>query len=170
MQAKDNARYGKPNSKQKRKHITQMSDEEISFIEKTFAENYYANNRKLTISTHVSDKINKGATDIDMSVVTRILHQFKDCLIEYSHITKYQGRCVSDRRVLLRSKEVLKVKMDGHNSKCNFCMVVDIDTCKIVTTWFNHSYYNHHHLRLHRYDENLNIINAKYYKSVDKQK
>lgn len=169
MQAKDNAANGKPNKRQQRKHITQMSNEEITFLENVFAKNYYANNRKLIISEHVTNKINMGATDLDMSVVTRMLHQFKDCLIEYSHMKYRKGHGVENRRVLLRSKEVLYVKMDGCLSKCNFCMVVDIDRCEIVTTWFNHSFYNHVHLRLYRYDKNLNILNAKCNKRFDKR-
>lgn len=168
MQAKDNARHGKPNNKQKRKHVTQMSNNEIKFIRKELSRSLHTNKHKLTLSKHLVDKMDKGDTDIDMSVVTRMIHQFKDCLIEYSHMTKGKKGYVTDRRVLLRSKEELTIQMDGRKSKCNLCVVINIDKCEIITTWFNNSYYNHHNLRLHRYDANLNILKAKCYKRVDK--
>ena len=143
----------KRTKKQMKKHITQMTDEEILFLEVSLKKI-----GKLSYSYHVLNKdISFNKADIE-----KILKEdnLKNCIIEYNETYTQDGL---DRRVLLRGtdvKDVLYTKDNGEmfNALSNLCVVISLVKHRVVTCYWNLANDNHDTIKWDRYNSDLKII------------
>lgn len=158
---KDEANTLRKTKHQQKKHISQMTPEEIKVIKKIVFRSLNANNNRIKISTHVIDKMIDKRTDYEVRAVRTMLEHLDQHLIEYSHKTKNRVN-VYKRRILLRSSEEFDVFLDDVVQPANLCVVLDIDTCTVITTYFCKANWHHPNLRMKRYNANLKIISNTY--------
>lgn len=136
-------------SNQKKKHYTQMSENELNFlkieIEKIehIKPSWHLDN-KSHVGYHIED-VWKVINDTDI----------KNRIIEFN-ITPKRG--ILDRRVLLRSKEIYSVEIDNNQIDCNLCFVISLRSHEIITIYYNKCDDFHDTIDWRRYDENLKII------------
>lgn len=116
-----------------RKHISQMSMEEISFCMEQ------VHNRSWGISKHVRDQLEERGGDIALLLET----------IGYGDLIEYHKRNGSSR-LLLRSNKII------HNYVP--CVVVAPISEYVVTVFWNHVLDRHRTIDMGRYDSDLDII------------
>lgn len=125
-----------------KKHITQMTDSEIETLQDKISE-VLGSKRRLQFGKHAIERM------LERNVEgAEVMQAIRDVdIIEY-HLREFDdGRC--DNRVLLRSN--LQV------SGTNFCMVLSVDMCKVITIYLNNADDNHSTLNINNYDKSLAI-------------
>jgi len=143
----------KRTKKQMKKHLMQMTNEELSFLEKKLKEI-----NQLNYSYHVLNKeISFDKTDIEKMLKQENL---KDLIIEYNETPTKDGL---DRRVLLRGtevKDVLYTKENGEtfNALSNLCVVISLVSHRVITCYWNLANDNHNTIKWDRYNSDLKII------------
>lgn len=132
-----------------------MSSEELIYLENIFK------NMDLT-KIHKSYHAKNNGISAELKYIQYVLYKdnIKDLIIEYNETPTKNG---IERRVLIRDNEEIVVEYNSDTEgkfieKSNLCFVICIDTCKIVTTYYNTSNDSHNTLNLNRYSQNLNII------------
>lgn len=139
---------------QRKKHVSMMSDEEIEYLVKRVKRqcHSWSESEHLTSSGRHFHK--KYIQDILSSDISK-------CLIEYNE----RFSKTFSRRVLLRSSYATPALLDfdGHRSWffANLCIVIDIDTGRIVTAYWNKVSDSHGSINFSRYDETLQILKHK---------
>lgn len=154
---KDEANSHRVSKNQKKKHVKQMTQDEIAFIKKVVFRALNEHNNKIKVSPHVLDKMMEYRTDYEINAVRAMLEHLDKHLIEYSHKTKNAVN-VYKRRILIRSTEEFEVMLDHKVQPCHLCVVLDIDKCEIITTYWCKAQWQHPNLRMKRYNKNLKII------------
>lgn len=135
---------------QKKKHVSQMSQNEKDYLFNWFAESW-ANNPRLTIGSHALEMMEKHKRPYASSLAYESVQNFHECLIEYS-FKDYYG-ATGSHRVTLRSKNVYKYKKRW----CQQTVVIDLDTMEVVTFFPSHIHDKHETLDLSRYDDSIQI-------------
>ena len=137
----------KHTTNQVKKHMSQMSSEEIDYMKDKLR------NLNITLSRHLKEKE-------DTFYMVDFQNEMKDLnnlnIIEYNE-TLTRNKFL-DYRVLLRTNNTYEVNVDGRKEICQLCFVVSIKTGKIVTAYWNKSNDVHKSLNLSRYDKNIKII------------
>lgn len=134
---------------QVRKHVSQMSEHEINYLQNILGETW-ANVQRLNLSYHLRDKIASERTVYSRTLALDCLRDFRECLFEYNVKTYENGN--QSARVALRSKGQIK-----HKGKwCNQIIVVDIMSCVVVTSYLNEVNDHHETIDWSCYNENLN--------------
>lgn len=155
---------GRKTPNQRKKHVKQMTKEEISFVRKVALRALHEHKRKIIVSTHVIDKMIDDRADYNQKRVIIMLENLEKHLVEYSHIEKNNGINVFKRRILLRDNEVVTVDDEGETKQCNLCIVYDIDYCTVITSFYNPVEFTHEKLNWRRYSKSLKIISNTYKK------
>ena len=137
------------NRKQQKKHVSQLSKQELALIAKQLITKTFT--QPLTLSRHLQTKIDFEEVDLIEPMIDSIIDNPMASLIEYSRLR-------DENRVLLRSSLTYPMMLD--NKLCNtaLCIVIDINTSEIVTAYYNHANDNHCHLHLDKYNKNLTVI------------
>ena len=144
-----NRGYVKTTVNQKKKHYTQMSKEELTFLKSQIQ-----NIKDIKPSWHLE---NKASIEYKMEDVFKVVtdSDLENRIIEFN-VTPSRGAL--DKRVLLRSKEVYLVDIDGKEVDCNLCFVISLKSHQLITVYYNEYNDSHDTIDWKRYDENLKII------------
>ena len=138
----------KQTENQLKKHITQMSADEISFLKRRLKQVY--------TSYKWSPHFASSSRLFNMMTIERLLRtpDIENCIIEYNQRD-------NDKRVLLRSEFSSNVMLekDGVNylTDANLCIVIDIFTGEIITAYWNEVGDNHSNVNMKRYTADLQI-------------
>lgn len=138
----------KQTENQRKKHITQMSSDEISFLKRRLKQVY--------TSYKWSPHFASSSRLFNMMTIERLLRtpDIEDCIIEYNE----RG---NDRRVLLRSTFASQVLLEkegkNYETDANLCIVIDIYSGEIVTAYWNEVGDNHDNVNMKRYTADLKI-------------
>ena len=112
-----------------------MSKEELRYLE-----SFLLRKRKLRYSNHCLAKANERG--IPLWIVKNA--------VDNGQIIEYHRKTAFNHRILIRGKQTIR----GNNP----CVVLDIFTGEVVTTFFNKEEDNHSSLDLEKYTSNLDII------------
>lgn len=124
----------------------EMDADDRSQIAKDYTDSVLNSNKVVFKSRHLREKERRGELSVPDDVVRETLRAFDKSFIEYSETRKRDG---VSRRVLLRNNDVArKVRVRGREQDANLCIVVDVDTCCLVTAYWNAA--NDHHSNLNR--------------------
>lgn len=143
---------------QKKKHVTQMTPEEITCIKKQVFRALRENNNRIKTQVHLVDKIIDEVTDYDPKAFRQALEGLEHTLIEYSHKEKNNGANIYKKRITVKCKPIYKVILNGELTDCHLIVVMDINKSTVVTSWFNDVSDNHETINWSRYDQNTKII------------
>lgn len=134
---------------QRKKHISQMTSNEISFLVYKIQ-----HLDKIIYSNHL---LKKHITFNEKTILKTLKSSnLKNCIIEYNETP---SKDFLDRRVLIRSEIAENVLINNNNYElCNLCFVLSIVSKKVITVYYNKSNDNHTSLNLNRYDNTLKII------------
>lgn len=128
----------------------QMSREERERLADTYDESVVRSGKKVFMSRHLKDKIARGELSVPQDVVEETLATFSESFIEYN-VTERNGR--ESRRVLLRNYGVVReVRVKGRTCPANLCIVIDMDSCCMVTAYWNALNDRHATLNSNRYE------------------
>lgn len=128
----------------------EMSDDDRTQLAHDYDESVVYSNKIVYMSGHLRDKIARGELSVPQDVVEQTLHSFSDSFIEYS-VTERNGN--QSRRVLLRNNDIIRqVNVRGQVQDANLCLVLDIDTCCMVTAYWNAANDHHDTLNRNRYE------------------
>ena len=130
---------------QTKKHWSQFSDTERILLE--CCVNNLSNNY-ITVSEHAKTHIpffnHHFAKDV-----------LNSCdIIEFNVTQRQDIQC----RVLVRSKKTFPIKENGCTKQGNICMVVELKTCRVISTYANYADDTHSSINMSRYDGELNIL------------
>lgn len=144
-----NKGFVKVTHNQKKKHYTQMSKDEIIFLK-----NQIKNIKDIKPSWHLENKV---LIKYKMEDVFKVINDedVENRIIEFN-ITPTRSKI--DNRVLLRSKEVYPVDINGKLIDCNLCFVISLKSHELITVYYNESNDSHDTIDWKRYDKNLKII------------
>ena len=144
-----NRGYVKTTVNQQKKHYTQMSKEELAFLK-----NQIQNIKDIKPSWHLE---NKTSIKYKMEDIFKVVNDLdlENRIIEFNTTP---SRRTLDKRVLLRSKEVYSVDINGKQTNCNLCFVISIKSHELITVYYNEYNDFHNTIDWKRYDENLKII------------
>jgi len=141
---------------QQKKHVTQMTNEEIQYIQQSI-ESLTLNNMKF--AKHFFDK-NLG---VSTKEVKEIIKSQQYRIIEYNR-TPIRIENRHDNRVLLRTTVSKRVTHSHSNavkpSIVELCIVVSITNNTVVTGYYNSVTDKHFSLNWDRYCKTLQILNA----------
>ena len=143
-----NRGHSKVTKNQIKKHVSQMTQHEILFLERRI--------QLISGSYSIANHFLETGRLIDIMTVEQLLNSpnLQDCIIEYSKL----GNC---KRVLLRStfSSNITLKKNGVNylAEANLCLVINIYTGHIVTGYWNEVEDNHNSVNMSRYDSALKI-------------
>lgn len=128
----------------------EMSAEDRENIARDYDESVIQSQKVVHMSKHLKDKIARGELSVPQDVVEETLRSFGDSFLEYN-VTEYRGR--ESRRVLLRNNDVKRrVRVRGREQDANLCLVLDIDTCCMITAYWNAADDHHDTLNRNRYE------------------
>lgn len=128
----------------------ELSDEDRDNLAKDYDESVICSNKVVYMSRHLKDKVARGELSVPQDVVEETLRSFVDSFIEYN-VTEYNGK--QSRRVLLRNNDISrKVNVRGKVQDANLCLVLDIDTCCMITAYWNAADDHHDTLNRNRYE------------------
>lgn len=130
---------------QEKKHITQMTKDEINVIINKL---YSLNVGQTKLSFHLQEKLDSEELSIYKSQMVRLLLDFE--IIEYNNTR-------GGNRVLLRGLSKEKTISKGKIEESNLCIVWDVDKNIIVTAYWNYSDDNHDNVDFSRYNKDLKI-------------
>lgn len=136
---------------QEKKHYTQFTNEESLYLQEKIRS---LDTSKLKVSNHLSLK-STVSYDIGDIIATMRSDDLTDIIIEFNSTKKFDH---TDKRVLLRSKKVYDVEVDGNIKKCNLCFVISLLKNELITVYYNEYKDNHDTINWYRYNENLKII------------
>jgi hypothetical protein len=141
---------------QQKKHVTQMTREEISYLVQK-CKNIPL--QKVTISKHLLQKgISFKKADILTTLQTSNLNSL---IIEYNETPKSNGS--TDKRVLIRSNISKDVEFETKNGKkftspAQMCFVISLKTYEVITVYWNKSNDGHTTMDWSRYQKHLKIL------------
>lgn len=132
------------NKNVERKHVTQMSNEEIDYLVDLLNDLDY-----LQFTNYSYGRLD--ALGIDEDYLTNMLHKFNDeMVIEFN-----TGKSGYDKRVLIRDT---KVVFSDKGEPLNVCAVISVPTNKVITLYVNDLNDNHSTINFDYYNEDLKII------------
>lgn len=135
--------------KQQKKHYTQLSIEELDYLEKMLH-----NLKKIRPSWHFVEKKDILIKKKDILKVIKD-SDIRNLIIEYNTTKKSYG---IDKRVVLRSKEVYNVEIGENIIECNLCFVISILSGEVITAYYNNINDNHENIDWARYNKNLKVF------------
>lgn len=135
--------------KQQKKHYTQLSIEELDYLEKMLH-----NLKKIRPSWHLVEKKDILIKKKDILKVIKD-SEIRNLIIEYNTTKKSYG---IDKRVVLRSKEVYNVEIGENIIECNLCFVISILSGEVITAYYNNINDNHENIDWARYNKNLKVF------------
>lgn len=148
----------KKTKRQKKKHVSQMSETEKQYLKNKIKT---IKTRDITVSKHILNK--KKDIGFKMENIFEILNEDKieNLIVEYNET---QNDELIDKRVLLRGNKSYNVRFKSKEgsfvSSANICFVISLNTYRIVTVYWNKSKDNHKTINWSRYDKNLDIIKS----------
>lgn len=140
---------------QQKKHVSQMTPEEVNYLQ-AYAMNGLKRNKRLQVSAHTINKMIDNHTYCDTNEAKRCLQDLRNTIVEYS-VKKYANN-YRNKRVTVRSKDITMVEMKNETIPCNICYVIDIDKSRIITTFVNKVSDTHDSINMKRYNKDLKII------------
>lgn len=155
IKATINKGYVKKTKAQQKKHVSQMTSEEVNYLQ-AYTMNGLKRNKRLQVSSHTINKMIDNHTYCDTNEAKRCLHDLRNTIVEYS-VKKYANN-YRNKRVTVRSKEITLVEMNNETIPCNICYVIDIDKSRIITTFVNKVSDTHESINMTRYNKDLKII------------
>lgn len=127
---------------QRKKHCSDFSDKEYHLLSAIVHCLQY---ESLTISNHARQHI----PFLNSSIIQQTI---ENCEIIEFNLTEEKPR------LLVRSRDELVVLVDGIKESTHVCIVVDILSNKVITSYLNRSSDFHSGLRADRYESDLDII------------
>ena len=137
-------------SRQKKKHINQMTTLELLHCRNLLQYSLMIND-KFILTKHTKDKLK---TFLNLGKLKGMIYSDSfnlDNIIEYNETVLGEN---TYKRVLVRHPEIVTVE----NQVCYQYCVIEIQTGKIITVYYNKIHDSHKTLDLSYYDENLKII------------
>jgi len=126
---------------QSKKHIQQMSKEEVNKIVNKLK--YIG---KFNIAKHLKEKkiiIN------NLTIKSNLRSEnLRNMIVEYNNT-------YGQNRVLIRSDVAELVLIGDLHKQCNLCYVINLDNNTIITAYYNELKDNHRNINWSRYNENL---------------
>ena len=136
--------------KEQRKHVTQMTQSEINFVEaKLRLKRAKVSASNLHVSFHAKERL-LSRTSLNVTLALMI-DTIKDSSFQEYKIIRYNGK-ISDIRVLLRSNKSYSGKQ--------IILVYSLMSNAVATGWVNSTTDNHSTLDFSLYDSNMKIIGA----------
>jgi hypothetical protein len=141
---------------QKKKHVNQMTKEEIAYLKKQIM---LFPTWKAKMSKHLKRKmVTLNLNDVEDMLLDR---KAEDFIVEYNETPLETGG--TDRRLLLRSTKSQKVKFKTRNNRmveaqANLCFVISLDHFEIITAYWNKVTDDHENIDWKRYSQHLTII------------
>lgn len=136
---------------QMKKHVSQMNQKEVKAIRNHISTMVKDNPYQFKPDEHLIIQIKKGKVVFEATAVVEILKGHYN-LIEYNY-KPHTG----ERRCLLRGTKSKVIEENGRKVPSNLCLVVDVDSGKLVTAWWNAVNDNHRNVNMNRYDETLEV-------------
>jgi hypothetical protein len=146
----------KKTKNQKKKHVTQMTKEEVAYLKKEI---------KMfpTWKAKASKHLKKKCVSLDLNDVqdTLLARNVEDFIVEYNETLNASGQM--ERRILIRVAKPKMVRFKTRKKKivealAHLCFVVSLDTWEIVTAYWNKASDEHAQLDWRRYSKHLRII------------
>ena len=135
--------------RQEKKHFTQFSQEELTYLEGEIRKL-----KKVIPSWHLVEKRDILVKKSDILKVIKD-SDIKSLIIEYNETLKSTG---IDKRVVLRSRESYSVCIGDNTIECNLCFVLSILKGEIITAYYNDINDNHDSINWFRYNKDLKIF------------
>lgn len=134
--------------RQEKKHFTQFSQEELTYLEGEIRKL-----KKIIPSWHLTEK--KDIL-VKKSDILKVINDsdIKSLIIEYNETSKSTG---VDKRVVLRSRESYSVYIDNNMIESNLCFVLSILEGEVITAYYNDINDNHDSIDWLRYNKDLKI-------------
>jgi hypothetical protein len=133
-----------------KKHYTQMSEGEVALIRETLAR---IDTERLQKSFHLREKEEREGLTVPMGLIRSTLQQPGSALIiEYN-----RNERTGEARVLVRTKRVRDVVINGESRRCQLCFVVSPVLGRVQTAYWNVASDRHRYLDMTRYDEGLQV-------------
>ena len=143
-------------AQQTKKHISQMSEEEVNYL----VDQLHRYTKYIQRSHHVARKVAEGDMfDIPLSDIMETIKS-KDVgknIVECNE-TGHKNNGKIYQRVLLRLNKEYMVDIGGVDTLCHAFAVVEIKTKQLITTYVNAIDDTHTTLNTDRYDPNMVII------------
>lgn len=147
--------YVKITKDQRKKHYSQMTQEELLYLGEKIQ---LVDINNTTISNHL---INKKSVSFNIKNILKTIKRLDitSLIIEYNEKN-------SDERVLIRDDKSYNVKFTDRKgrffkAKANLCFVLSLTNNRIITCFWNKKNDNHSTIDWNRYDSNLEIIHTK---------
>ena len=131
---------------QTKKHWSQFSDTERILLE--CCVNNLSNNY-ITVSEHAKTHI------------PFLNHHFVRDFVSACDIIEFNVTKRRDNeqcRVLVRSRKTFPIRNERGVDDGNVCLVIDLKSCTVVSSYVNYSTDTHRNLDMNRYDESLNVV------------
>lgn len=147
---------------QRKKHVSQMSKDELTFLNHRLDEIRYVKK-----SYHLLDRKDTGK--IPERIFKDILRNpSRRTIVEYNETTR-NGRV--SKRILVRDARPYRIRFyQSHDIEAegyaNLCFVIDYETGRIITAYYNYDKDDHITLDMSRYDETLEVIST--YSCIEK--
>lgn len=142
---------------QQKKHASMMSAEELNYLQRWAQRRPVA---ELSVSKHLQQK---DSVSYNPDSVKRMLEDgnLSSLIIEYNRKVFDDGRL--SRRILIRDNQpevITFTKPNGtqFEAEGDLCIVVDLDSWKLVTVYWNLTRDNHDQVNWSRYERNLVIM------------
>lgn len=153
-----NIGHVKSTQNQQKKHRSQMTEEELSFLVKSVRTLKLSS---LKVSEHLLNKTDRVSFELGDIAFLLYSANLKDLILEYNETITYFGN--KDRRVLFRDIESQDVEMKDATgqtflSHANLCFVLSIERNEVITVYWNFVRDNHSTINMFRYNPSLNII------------
>lgn len=137
----------KQTKSQTKKHYKQFTPDEKSILA-SVVKSIRSHSDNLQLSNHTKNHI----PFFSLKLASQVL---ESCYIIEFNLTVKHG--TESPRVLLRSKKVLPIIVDGKVENANVCMVLDIKSNQIITAYLNTCSDKHSTIHMDRYTDDLDI-------------
>lgn len=136
---------------QKKKFHTQMSVLEKELVKEVLKVKNYS--QKAYISPHLKEKMELKGITFDEKLIRKTIKEFDlDVLLEVNY---NEDKSV---RVLMKTRETRKVKVDGKIQDCILCFVLNLKNFHIATCYWNSPQQVLRTPNLSRYSEDLDLV------------
>lgn len=132
-----------------KKHYTQMSPTELETIHHALKR---INPDTIHESRHLTTKKHREGLTVPMGLIRDTLRNpDTGVIIEYNHNPS------GESRVLIRSKRVQDVTINGRARQCQLCFVIAPTAGRVQTAYWNLANDKHQHVDMSRYDASLPV-------------
>ena len=136
---------------QQKKFINQMNSLEKELVKKVLKTNDYS--KKAFVSPHLKEKMKLKGLTFPESLIRKTIKEFDlDILLEVNYNKD------KSTRVLMKTRETVKVNVNGKIEDCVLCFVLNLTNYHIATCYYNSKEQVKRTPNLRKYNKDLNLV------------